>query len=220
MDNANTNNDMKANNRTTSYRRAFTALEILIVVSIIALLIAGIAYMAVKPQQQAAVERTRSAMEAVKGMLEELRLSTDLQGFYTSTTTVIDASGSPMVADEDSSQWVNFTYAVNTQALMQKILSVPANKQAMAKLPAEMFKTFGGSSIPVPVDGWGSPIILIPPGGIKVKDANGVVKLVTSAGILDANKPTPMGAKGFWISAGSDRNFQTGKDNVYSFDNK
>ncbi|MFI5381278.1 MAG: type II secretion system protein [Tepidisphaerales bacterium] len=211
--------------RKTSCRQGFTVIEILITVMILALLMAGVAYMVLRPQEQARIRQTRVAMEAVKSMVEELRLANNLYGFYPSDMDVarypyqLDFSGGPVVLGDNSAGWGASADVTRTQWLMQKLMAVPANKQAMAKLPAEMFKTFGAGTVPVPVDGWGSPIIYVPLDGVVVRDAKGAVKRVTSAGTIDPAASTPMGAKGFWMSAGSDRNFQTGKDNVYSFEN-
>jgi prepilin-type N-terminal cleavage/methylation domain-containing protein len=211
--------------RKTSWRQGFTVVEILIVVMILALLMAGVAYMVLRPQEQAKIRQTRMAMETLKSMVEELRLANDLQSFYPSQTDLarypyqIDVSANPLVLPEDTAQWNTYPAVLRTQWLMQKLMAMPSNKQAMARLPAEMFKTFGASPAPVAVDGWGSPIIYVPADGVVVRTATNQVMRVTSAGTVVPAAATPMGAKGFWMSAGPDRNFQTGKDNVCSFEN-
>ncbi|MFI5379261.1 MAG: type II secretion system protein [Tepidisphaerales bacterium] len=207
-------------------RRGFTVIEILIVVTIIALLMTILiiklrpALIVTKSQQ------TRVTMEALRTMVDELRQTTDLNGFYPAAwpdhydATTISSIGA------DPNAWTASPPVVRTRILMAKLLAVPANKKILARLPSENFKVFplaagdpaGYTTIPIPVDGWGSPILYVPPNGIILTTDAGL-RRVTAARIQAPGDAVPMGIQGFWMSAGEDNNYQTGKDNVYSFDN-
>lgn len=78
------------------------------------------------------------------------------------------------------------------------------------------------------LDAWGSPIIFVPPlgvvnltvGGEKPGDAGAITHVAMPSG---ANQLPPKQAtdrKGYFMSAGPDRKYWTGDDNVYSFENK
>jgi type II secretory pathway pseudopilin PulG len=150
---------------------------------------------------------------------------------------------------------------VRTQLVMQRILNVSANRTTISQLPTNSFLTWAGGSTaptlgpagerfsfqtmpgtpvryqpspPVLVDGWGNPIIYVPPAGlrgVKFSDDPAVSRVVTSVrvrGDYNASSTTnpraedyynfEPGATGFWASAGADGDFTKGDDNVYSFE--
>jgi type II secretory pathway pseudopilin PulG len=75
------------------------------------------------------------------------------------------------------------------------------------------------------LDAWGSPIIFVPPAGAAEMYEGGdstdpkAVRHVTGGSGLAAPKQAP-DRKGYFMSAGPDRNFANGDDNIYSFENK
>ena len=82
--------------------------------------------------------------------------------------------------------------------------------------------TLNGSEAPVLLDGWGNPIIYVPPGGIVVQlKGQPTMSLVRSTGTTSftpgSSPPLKSGDRPFWASAGPDGNFDNGDDNVYSF---
>ena len=216
---------MMAYSRSSSGRRGFTLIEIMIVVAI---LVALLTILIVKTRPALVVskkQQTRATMEALRAMIDELQQNTQLNGFYpTSWPDHFDAT-TITVIDPNPITWNGQPAVVHTRALMAKLLAVPGNKKIMARLPSENFRVFpaGGepasyANIAVPVDGWGAPILYVPPNGIILKTDAGT-RRVTSARTQNTTDAVPMGIQGFWMSAGDDNNYQTGKDNVYSFDN-
>jgi hypothetical protein len=63
------------------------------------------------------------------------------------------------------------------------------------------------------LDAWGSPIIFVPPGGAAQLTEGSVTWTA-------ANPKRAPDRKGYFMSAGEDRNMSQGDDNVYSFENK
>lgn len=112
---------------------------------------------------------------------------------------------------------------LNSGLAMQVCLGVPNVKTMLAQLPAaSLLLTNSGNTavpqwvetdgktvipqtpVPVVVDAWKNPIILVPSGGMGVT-VGGVSKTVVAEDL-----------KPFWASAGQDGNFSNGDDNLYS----
>jgi hypothetical protein len=68
------------------------------------------------------------------------------------------------------------------------------------------------------LDAWGSPIIFVPPAGAVNMQEGGATRVVGGSGNT-APKQAP-DQKGYFMSAGEDRNMAAGDDNVTSFENK
>jgi hypothetical protein len=76
------------------------------------------------------------------------------------------------------------------------------------------------------LDAWGAPIIFVPPlgvvnmtvGGEKAGDPGSVTYVAGGTGPT-APRQAP-DRKGYFMSAGPDRKYTTGDDNVFSFENK
>jgi len=129
----------------------------------------------------------------------------------------------------------------NTAAVMMYIARLPQARPILSSLPTKGFLQFvvkdpnsttggiargitlGGSEAPVMLDGWGNPIIYVPPGGIVVQmKGQPTLSLVRSSGttpFTSGSDPPPLKGtdRPFWASAGPDGNFDHGDDNVYSF---
>lgn len=122
-----------------------------------------------------------------------------------------------------------------TARVMQVLLRVPENRQAMEKLPAEskFILTANGTAIttapPLLADGNGEPILFVPPAGFEsvqisglntgglanpVLKSDGRLHPVGTADPVPCVNPLP-----FWVSSGADRDYTTGDDNAYSFHN-
>jgi prepilin-type N-terminal cleavage/methylation domain-containing protein len=125
-----------------------------------------------------------------------------------------------------------------TRMVMYMLRAVPMNAKMMAQLPADSFLRPAPSNAapfdqaPVPVDGWGNPMIFVPGGGLNgitvtgAADSSGKVQTAFHATIVSPD------GKGFWASAGPDGVFTDndnatpvanrkpyGDDNIYSFEN-
>lgn len=97
--------------------------------------------------------------------------------------------------------------------VMNLLLSIPANKTRLSGMPRDStVQPPPGSTTPYPyamlADPWENPILLVPSGGLTgVKTSGGSGLTIKS----------PDG-RPFWASAGPDGNFTEGDDNLYSFD--
>ena len=126
---------------------------------------------------------------------------------------------------------------VNTQRVMGLLLAVPANRTILSNIPPTqlMSETVpaavpglpggliypAGGGVPNPtlvLDAWGNPIIFVPAGGLFGMTVGEIPRLAApTAGML--NGPIQSNDKrAFWASAGADGNFETGDDNIYSFE--
>jgi hypothetical protein len=68
------------------------------------------------------------------------------------------------------------------------------------------------------LDAWGSPIVFIPPAGAANLTEGGVTRVAGGTGTTAPKQAPDM--KGYFMSAGEDRNMSLGDDNVTSFENK
>jgi type II secretory pathway pseudopilin PulG len=153
---------------------------------------------------------------------------------------------------------------IRTQMVMARLMAIPANRTAIGQLPANSFllwplsasPTVGtiGNALqfqqvqvgpparyvfnpPLLLDGWGNPIIYVPPAGLsgvnfknQTPPSGDTAWVVTSIrvrgsyknGITNPSDPHygnfEPGAAGFWASAGPDGDFTKGDDNIYSFE--
>jgi hypothetical protein len=132
-----------------------------------------------------------------------------------------------------------------TQQVMTSLRAMPLNRSAIEQLPAEQLLQGPGefddyTSItlimpsgisgsdpivfdpPMLADAWGNPIIFVPSQGlmdVTFADKDADQYRVTSQGVALEAAAVPAGVRPFFASAGEDGNFQTGDDNIYSFEN-
>lgn len=132
------------------------------------------------------VHATEGMMENLRSMLTELR--NDTVSWNTLPTGSIPANA------------VNIT---QTQTVMKMLLTMPNNNQALKRLPAD--RLMKNTDPPVLLDGWDNSIIFVPAGGLT-----GVTK-----GGNSTNIASPDGQP-FWASAGPDKDWTKGDDNIYS----
>jgi len=130
-----------------------------------------------------------------------------------------------------------------TLIVLSLLRSVPANAKMLAQLPADAFIAPPPPAPPapqpppvppnlpaIPVDGWGNPMIYVPPAGI------GGIYITGSDGLAVPTTITSKDHKGFWVSGGPDGfiggfndangngtveagEIPYGDDNIYSFEN-
>jgi prepilin-type N-terminal cleavage/methylation domain-containing protein len=197
----------------------FTLIEMLIVIGIILVLITigVIGYRSM--ERTAAINGTKTSLGAAEGMLKTL------VGSGTPNAIEGDASLVPLpVFNYTGTSYKTFGAPSSAsggygnaqqQAVMRILWSFPQNKSALASLQT-VAAPAGSNPIDPPfmADAWGNPILYVPAGGltsVKVGDnANPVT--ITSTGLTGNVNNRP-----FFVSAGPDGNFQTGDDNIYSF---
>jgi prepilin-type N-terminal cleavage/methylation domain-containing protein len=219
-------------------RKAFTLIELLIVILILAVLaglvIIGLGVLS-KPNQE---KVTKQTLQNLRSTLDELRNKTNLANFYPQNDSnwhrpVAAPTGTLADKGKNPSSWTTDQVRVigNTRVLMHKIRQVPTNKTALDDLPAERQFKFGGlpgrnedvtiHDSPVLLDAWGVPIICVPAEGLSgVRQAGQPYTITTvkrRASGEDATVLLP-GARPFFVSAGPDGDFSTGDDNIYSFE--
>lgn len=131
----------------------------------------------------------------------------------------------------------------NTAVVMKEVLSMPGAKKLITQLGSDalmntaltMEPVTGETNATIPLDGWGNPIIFVPAAGLRNVYLAGDLPTDTPAkptfvvrsnkvyqGLDPAvNNPAvlPPDARPFFASAGKDGKFETGDDNVYSFEN-
>ena len=227
--------------------KAFTLIELIVVIVILTTLIGLITYGLARVTANQKEKSTRTMMANLDSMLKEMQSTRQLKNLPAGG---LNAPQGDLSTNDD----LRFGSMVTTQDAIRRMLSVPSNKSLLAKLPsdnllAEMPKgvnapltvTNGKIDPPLPLDGWGNPILFVgPPNlstapgapswvnryGLRKVTASGVTTHITNPRVpYPPNEKAPnaeavmMSYRPFWASAGPDGNFVTGDDNVYSFEN-
>lgn len=202
--------------RPIARRRGFTLVEILAVLGIIGVLVGIVAVALNVVFNNAAANRTRVALDTAKGLFTEYENLNPLKNtsLYTTGVNVNNVGGLPDVHQQ-------------TVLLMIELGRVPANRSALEKMAGNTIasKTVNISgtdyTAPIPLDGWGTPILYVGTGGLSNVDM--VYKNGDPSSNASFEKPnqtvTSPDRRPFWVSAGPDTDFRTGDDNVYSFEN-
>jgi prepilin-type N-terminal cleavage/methylation domain-containing protein len=224
-----------------SLSKAFTLIEILTVIAVIAILV-GISVYAFR-QLDPSPKVTRSQLENASSLLAEYEVAThSLKGL---PSGLVDYVGdvTPDGGDGDSDGiancWdandTNFPLPGITRAAMVALLRVPANVQMFDRLGTKLKvelphdetyrrAPFGAVLDKALVDGWSHPIYFVPADGIKVKLANGSTVTVrapngrpffVSAGPDGAISARP--GKNGTIGLNDTDDIPAGDDNIYSF---
>jgi prepilin-type N-terminal cleavage/methylation domain-containing protein len=185
----------------TQLRKAFTIIELMIVVAIIAVLI-GLVVPSLRTLSNSAKSReTRQNMENLRAMMKELELQGGLVGLVPAGPITVG------VVNEDAPGRYG-PAVVQTSNSMARMRQIPANKRAIEQWPpTKILRAQGGVTNPVLLDGWYNPIIIVPPEGLNVTVGGASRTIVNPEG------------KPFFASAGPDADFGTGDDNVYSIEN-
>lgn len=135
----------------------------------------------------------------------------------------------PAAIPADMHRYDPFVQITSTIA-MARILSLPENKTAMAKISTKMLPTWltvaGAPATNILLDAWGNPIIYVPASGlvnVQLKSDSTKYYRVQSTGVQSYttfNSPpvANANARPFFASAGPDGDFAKGDDNIYSFE--
>jgi prepilin-type N-terminal cleavage/methylation domain-containing protein len=215
-------------------RKGFTMVEMLVVITVLVILIglfiAGITVMGSQGREQL----TSGTFESLNSMVAAYEQTT--RGRTGFPTGALDAPAE-MIEDlgqADSPpgivQYRRYGTAVaRTETVMRRLLSLPENQRIMENIPAErqMRLTTSADAPPLLLDGWGNPIIFVPPEGLRF------LNRIENSELFTVTNPS---GRFFWASAGPDGKFQAwpepgdtsqrhvekiqaaASDNLYSFD--
>jgi prepilin-type N-terminal cleavage/methylation domain-containing protein len=211
-------------------RKAFTLIEILTVIAIIAILVTlltlGIRHLTTSGRQKV----TETALHNLSSMLAARQMSGGVQDINqlfstpewtqaTGLTGKLGVSGEAATLSASLAQQSGTNGVIvptsplgATVLVMSKLKAIPENARTIAALPADSVKSISVAvaqtnppvviTAPILLDGWGHPILYVPPGGVvglfKVGD-NGMVQGMPA-------KTSPDG-RGFWMSADADGYF-------------
>lgn len=224
-------------------RKAFTLIEMLVVIAIIAIL-GGIALYALRGAGNSAkIQATRITLENAKSILAEYELQTKFavppQGWWqsdlplppgtwrippvaedfwhsVSPTAGIQPTPSPILVTTGENDRTNSLAVQNTVMAMQAIATIPANRAAIGKLPSNRLLSVTCTGGP----GYTTQLLL--------DDWGNPIIFVPASGLGRPGAPVNVGGnpitiqapnnRPFFASAGPDGNFATGDDNIYSFE--
>jgi len=224
-------------------RKAFTAVELLIVMLILALLL-GLIVMGLNHYSRRSKERdTRATLQNLMAMLREN------EGTLPVTLNPLPAPGSVVGSSPDRTG----PAVRQTRDVLARLQAMPVNRKAFESFPSD--KRMQGMD-PVVLDGWGNPILFVPSGGLAGVTASGSPdwnpNIAYSAGDIvkdysDSQRVTKKyytaianhksniqpylspqnwfegirsrNGRPFFVSAGPDGVFSLGDDNVNSIEN-
>lgn len=210
-------------------RRAFTLIEILVVLSII-LILAGLLFIGGRRVFGASREKsTRVTLNNLAGMLAEIDAKTQVASQFTGDVVAPFSVEADTYADGNGPAQSLHRYdhpaIIATQAAVGVMRTMPTNKAALDKFAADQIlakpidpspgfllsvdATTGNLNPPVVADAWGNPIIIVPADGmigVRFADRTGASDFfrVTSKGVVPAADPAPPGSRPFFASAGED----------------
>jgi prepilin-type N-terminal cleavage/methylation domain-containing protein len=208
-------------------RSAFTLVEILATLAIIAILV-GLLYLGAKHIGQSARDRsTQVTLKTLEGLLADYEASGGRMEILTDqyngqgNLEVMPAGG---VSDDLAYSNAALQPAIKrTQNVMFQLMTLPGNKSIITKLAPEAFLKDPATKLPMSppilLDAWNSPI-LFAPGRTSTSPGNnqwGVSRMVNSTAQAPQFFQPPNG-KGVFVSAGPDGDFSKGDDNLYSFE--
>lgn len=197
----------------------FTMVEMLTVIGIIMLLLAigvvGLRYLAKVPEEQ----QTKVMMENLRSMVNEyennggdMRLITNLVGNLSTAT-----AGAPTDFVNPGGGGRSHATVVRTRQIMAILLRVPNNLKIFESLPKDRLE--GDQNGAFLLDGWGNPIVFVPGGGMTGVNLESRTRTTDTAISWGRANQTIRSTdyRPFFASAGPDKRFDWGDDNVYSY---
>jgi len=214
----------------TRKRHAFTLVEILASVTIIAILMAllfiGFRHVSASMHEK----KTKMVLDALKNALVEFESrggNMEIINSLYSGTGNRETMPQGAAGDEFANSNAQLQPALKrTQAVMRLLMSVPTSKAFIDKLDPSLFmmepvpgsKDLVRKDGPILLDSWNTPILFAPgktSGGVGFSTWG--VEGMTIANKANSSYQPPDG-KGLFVSAGPDKEFSKGDDNLYSLE--
>jgi prepilin-type N-terminal cleavage/methylation domain-containing protein len=213
-------------------RRAFTLIEILVVLGIIAALAAMLFLGFTHVSRNSRANLTHVTLQNLRSMMTEYTTSGGsvdrLEAGYTPTLTVTAPAGSVSEAQPLRTNVPEIFQIAQTRSVMNQLLAVPSNQKVLESLPADhIWRTKDGVVL---LDGDRNPIIFVPRRGMTVVNVgftgsgtppySNPNQTIFSPGakLITAGNPPVMEGQPFFASSGEDADFSKGDDNHYSFE--
>ena len=189
-------------------RKGFTLVELLIVITIIAILIGLITVGLTTYSKRASIADTQTTLRSLQAMLSDYQGDLPVASL---TVNAVDFNANSGAARKDP-QVIR-----QTALVLARLRSIPANKKAMDNLPSDKLMTTPDG--PIVLDAWNNPILFIPGRPRDNNDPNLPFGLrVVPGGMPLIKAPND---RAFFASAGPDETLAKpgDTDNVYSFQN-
>jgi prepilin-type N-terminal cleavage/methylation domain-containing protein len=223
-------------------RKAFTLIEILVVMGIIAVLMAILFLGFGHVSKSTHANATHATLQTLRGMLTEYETAGGtIQKLETLYDPSVPPGPSPDVAPTGAAFPGPFQIAAptfsmaarpsapedpridKTRLVMSRLLAIPANKKVLDSLPADTVDRTG--TFPILLDARHNPILYVPRRGITnvgLGKTGGATysnpdQTINSPGAKPISKTVKEG-RPFFYSAGEDANFAAGDDNLASLD--
>ncbi|HEX8914639.1 MAG TPA: prepilin-type N-terminal cleavage/methylation domain-containing protein [Humisphaera sp.] len=215
--------------RPPAARGGFSLVEMLIAIGVILVLAAiGVVGMNMY-SDRVATDTTKTSLANASALVKELETKGALNRLvgptgltpaasYQPTSTIASGSYAKLNSgDTGRTNYINNEYKTKVGPILMSV-----NAERMKALPQGTVMdppsgTQRSATDPiVPCDGWGNPLVFVPPGGLTGVSVKGSATAITVTSTGVSGSPQN---RSFWVSAGPDGNLQTGDDNVYSFQN-
>ena len=232
-------------------RRGFTLIEILVVIGIILILL-GMVVLGFRHIDAVASKRdTIAELHVCRDLLteyEKLNGNANIVSVVYPPTgavprsvllTDVQVGGVSDMSDRSNNMGARYnSKAVNNTRLVMVdfLMRVPRNRTMVSSLPTKRILESPPNTTPyrieqtIVLDGWGNPIIFVPPAGLVVnihdqstnKDNSYCVRTTGTFPFKDQNSyntqhPLSRADRPFFAAAGQDGDFTKGEDNIYSF---
>ncbi|HEV8604225.1 MAG TPA: hypothetical protein VGQ99_02590 [Tepidisphaeraceae bacterium] len=165
-------------------RKAFTAIELLLVVAVLVILIGIVVWGLKAAGSSASANATRTTLQNLTNMSEELNRKNKLAGFegppipppggplYPIPTNGVGGEIAPALVTADSPNTDRFSDPIQrTAEVMRRLTAIPDNKKVLEKFPSDQLlavppsPSYAGGT--VVLDGWRNPIVFAPPSGLR-----------------------------------------------------
>jgi len=157
-------------------RKAFTTIEILLVVGVLIILIGIVVWGLKGASTGAGVNATRATLQNLSNMSEEFNRKTKLSVFegtiYAPPAVPGPFEVAPGVVTADSKNTDRLSPAIErTSEVVNRLMSIPDNKRIIEKIPSDQTMAIqlpdGHERHIVLLDGWKNPILYVPGTGLK-----------------------------------------------------